>query len=88
MYGTITCLAGLVNFSQSGLDALTHGPLGGNPVPVNVFMAVGGTLLGLSLSGYVSFKTTEFQKQEKMERETDERMPLIPEEPSRYGAAR
>jgi hypothetical protein len=49
-------------------------------------MAVGGTLLGLSLSAYVSFKTSEFQEHEKVKRESDEQLPLVPEEPTTYGA--
>ncbi|KAI1821235.1 FMP42 protein [Xylaria intraflava] len=57
VYGTIICLAGLLNFSQSGLDYLSHDTFGGNPVPVNVALLVLGLLIGLCLIFYVSMAT-------------------------------
>ncbi|KAI1874273.1 uncharacterized protein JN550_002852 [Neoarthrinium moseri] len=86
VYGTITCLSGLVNFGQSGLDALTHGPLHGNPIPINVFMAVGGTVLGIALAGYVQIKTMKYQAEVVEESGRQERMALIREESTGYGA--
>ena len=56
VYGTIICLAGLLNFSQSGLDYLFHDTFGGNPVPVNVILFTLGLLIGVCLVAYVSLK--------------------------------
>ncbi|KAI0128239.1 putative MFS transporter [Hypoxylon sp. NC0597] len=82
IYGTITCLSGLVNFVQSGLDALTHGPLDGNPTPVNAAMAVGGTILGVALTVYVIVQGRKFQqkKQKEAAERVQERLGLIREE--------
>ncbi|KAI0888714.1 major facilitator superfamily domain-containing protein [Annulohypoxylon maeteangense] len=91
IYGTITCLSGLVNFVQSGLDALTHGPLEDDPTLINAVMAVGGTILGLALTVYVIIQGRLFraklQKNEAAER-VQERLGLIREEreaEARYG---
>ncbi|KAI1412234.1 putative MFS transporter [Hypoxylon sp. FL1857] len=83
IYGTITCLSGLVNFVQSGLDALTHGPLDGNPTPVNAAMAVGGTILGVALTVYVVVQGRRFQRKLKHKvaaERVQERLGLIREE--------
>ncbi|KAI1386134.1 putative MFS transporter [Hypoxylon trugodes] len=83
IYGTITCLSGLVNFVQSGLDALTHGPLQGDPTPINAVMAAGGAILGVALTAYVLIQGRLFrqklQKREDAER-VQERLGLIREE--------
>lgn len=86
----ITCLSGLVNFSQSGLDALTHGPLNGDPTLVNAIMAVVGTVIGIALTSYVYIKSRDFEvelKQEDARQETvrQERMALIQEDTTEYG---
>ncbi|KAK0307433.1 hypothetical protein LTR82_015941 [Friedmanniomyces endolithicus] len=52
VYGLIICGAGLFNFVQQGLDALTHRRFGGDPVPVNT--GLGGVALGVGL-GLVGF---------------------------------
>ncbi|KAJ5151431.1 uncharacterized protein N7482_010683 [Penicillium canariense] len=54
VYGTIICVSGLVNFSQYGLDTLTHGPFGGNPIPINSALAIAGFLIGVVLVGFVT----------------------------------
>ncbi|KAK1810396.1 hypothetical protein LTR12_015239 [Friedmanniomyces endolithicus] len=53
VYGLIICGAGLFNFVQQGLDALTHRGFGGDPVPVN--LGLGGVALevGVGLVGFV-----------------------------------
>ncbi|KAI2466357.1 putative MFS transporter [Annulohypoxylon bovei var. microspora] len=83
IYGTITCLSGLVNFVQSGLDALTHGPLEDDPTLVNAVMAAGGTVLGIALTSYIVIQGRYFraklQKNEAAER-VQERLGLIREE--------
>ncbi|KAF2841045.1 MFS general substrate transporter [Patellaria atrata CBS 101060] len=53
VYGLIICLAGLFNFSQSGLDALTHQAFDSNPVPVNLILLGTALVVGVALVGYV-----------------------------------
>lgn len=57
VYGTIICLAGLLNFSQSGLDYLFHDTFNGNPTPVNVMLFTLGLLIGVCLVAYVAIKS-------------------------------
>ncbi|CAJ2511386.1 Uu.00g070110.m01.CDS01 [Anthostomella pinea] len=87
VYGTITCLSGLVNFSQAALDALTHGPLNGDPTPINIAMGVAGTAIGIALTVYVMIKGRNFRR--ALERDDpkgrDERIGLIREEQEEYG---
>ncbi|KAI1775354.1 putative MFS transporter [Hypoxylon cercidicola] len=83
IYGTITCLSGLVNFAQSGLDALTHGPLEGDPTPINAAMAVGGTILGIVFTAYVVIQGRLFRRRLQQKEDADrvqERLELIREE--------
>lgn len=49
VYGLIICLAGLLNLSQPALDALTHGPFGDNPVPVNLGLLSAGLAVGVAM---------------------------------------
>ncbi|ORY56366.1 FMP42 protein [Pseudomassariella vexata] len=90
VYGMITCLSGLMNFGQSGLDALTHGPLHGDPTPINIAMAVAGTVIGIALTTFIFVKARNFQVQQDEdiahnERVVRERMPLIREATGEYG---
>jgi hypothetical protein len=85
IYGTITCLSGLVNFAQSGLDALTHGPLDGNPVPINATLGGLGAVIGLTLTIFVAVKGRVFVDQ-KAEMEADhERERLLSNTNGGYG---
>ncbi|KAK2016356.1 major facilitator superfamily transporter [Colletotrichum eremochloae] len=65
IYGTIVCVSGLVNFAQSGLDSLTHGPLRGDPTLVNVTLGGAGAILGIILTVFLAIKGRSFVKQEK-----------------------
>ncbi|KAI1760969.1 MFS general substrate transporter [Hypoxylon sp. FL1150] len=56
VYGTIICLSGLFNFSQSGLDFLFHVTFGGDPVPVNLLLLTLGLVIGFCLVGFVAVK--------------------------------
>jgi hypothetical protein len=56
VYGTIICLSGLFNFSQSGLDFLFHHTFNGNPVPVNIMLLSLGVLVGIALVSFVTVK--------------------------------
>ena len=53
VYGLIICISGLFNFSQSGLDALTHQVFDGNPLPVNIILLSSVFVVGVVLVGYV-----------------------------------
>ncbi|KAK5014826.1 hypothetical protein LTR39_002941, partial [Cryomyces antarcticus] len=53
VYGLIICLAGLLNFSQSGLDALTHRVFRNDPLPVNLALLTAAAVVGVALVGYV-----------------------------------
>jgi hypothetical protein len=53
VYGTIICLSGMFNFSQSGLDYLFHETFHGNPIPVNVMLLSLGLAIGIALVAYV-----------------------------------
>lgn len=55
VYGAVICLAGLVNFVQSGLDYLFHSTFGGDPVPVNLLLLALGLAIGLPLVGFVAW---------------------------------
>lgn len=56
VYGLIICLAGLLNFSQSGLDALLHKVFNGNPVPINGMLMGSALVVGLILCAFVGWK--------------------------------
>ncbi|KAI7787104.1 major facilitator superfamily transporter [Diaporthe eres] len=57
VYGTIICLAGLFNFSQSGLDYLLHSTFGGDPIPVNLVLLSLGLVVGVSMVLYVGYQS-------------------------------
>ncbi|KAI1075504.1 amino acid transporter [Whalleya microplaca] len=87
IYGMITCLSGVVNFAQTGLDALTHGPLGGDPTLINIAFAVLGTINGVVLIIYVIIKGRNYRIElEKDSNGRNECMPLIHEEDEEYGS--
>ncbi|KAI7494501.1 MFS general substrate transporter [Hortaea werneckii] len=71
VYGLIICLAGLFNFAQAGLDALTHGVFANDPVPVNLVLLVAAAVVGVTLVGYVWRKSHTMQR-EKLEEEAEE----------------
>ncbi|KAI0890599.1 MFS general substrate transporter [Annulohypoxylon maeteangense] len=56
VYGTIICLSGLFNFSQSALDYLFHRTFRGDPVPVNLLLLALGLVIGICLVGFVAIK--------------------------------
>ncbi|KAK4230501.1 major facilitator superfamily domain-containing protein [Podospora fimiseda] len=56
VYGTIICLSGVFNFSQSGLDFLFHKTFKGDPVPVNVLLLSMGIAIGIALVVFVWVK--------------------------------
>ncbi|KAK7993213.1 hypothetical protein PG989_006594 [Apiospora arundinis] len=90
IYGMLTCLSGVVNFSQSGIDALTHGPLHGDPTPVNIFMGVLGSMIAVVLAAFVYIRSKQYEASlvvpyEEPSRFPDQRLPLIRELTAEYG---
>ncbi|GAP93123.1 putative major facilitator superfamily transporter [Rosellinia necatrix] len=63
LYGVITCISGVLTFSQYGLDILVHGPLHGNPTPINIAFTIVGTAVGLFLTAYVAVKSKNYQEE-------------------------
>ncbi|KAL4869707.1 hypothetical protein BDV12DRAFT_75028 [Aspergillus spectabilis] len=53
VYGLIICIAGLGNFAQAGLDALTFTVFDRNPIPVNFILTCLTALTGYSLVIFV-----------------------------------
>ncbi|KAL4897503.1 major facilitator superfamily domain-containing protein [Aspergillus ambiguus] len=53
VYGLIICLAGVGNFAQTALDALTFRAFARDPVPVNVLLTVVTFVVGVVLVGFV-----------------------------------
>ncbi|KAI1470484.1 putative MFS transporter [Daldinia caldariorum] len=83
IYGTMTSMSGLVSFGQWGLDALVHGPLEGNPTPINAVMAAVGTILGAALTAYIVYHSRAFRRklgQTQAAGLVQERLHLIREE--------
>lgn len=78
VYGLIICLAGLLNFSQSGLDALTHKVFHRDPLPVNIMLLVIALVVGVLLVGYVYHQSGHLKRdalEEEAEETEDTRMP-------------
>ncbi|KAI9925776.1 hypothetical protein MW887_005582 [Aspergillus wentii] len=53
VYGLIICLAGMGNFAQAGLDALTFKSFHRSPIPVNVILTGATFLIGSTLVTFV-----------------------------------
>ncbi|KAF3041177.1 hypothetical protein E8E12_009635 [Didymella heteroderae] len=62
VYGTIICFSGLINLSQTGIDALTKSTFNGNPVPVNAVLAGLTFVIGISLVVYVTVQSVRMRK--------------------------
>ncbi|KAM0720389.1 hypothetical protein Q7P37_004525 [Cladosporium fusiforme] len=78
VYGLVICLAGLLNFTQAGLDALTHKIFGNDPIPVNIILLGSALAVGIVLVGYVWRKSYTMHR-EKLEEEAESaREILIP----------
>ena len=78
VYGLIICLAGLLNFSQSGLDAMTHKVFHRDPLPVNIMLLVIALVVGVVLVGFVYHQSRHLKRdalEEEAEEAQDMRMP-------------
>lgn len=78
VYGLIICLAGLLNFVQSALDAATHKVFDGDPIPINIVLLVVAFLVGVGLVGYVWYKSRKMGRdrlEDEAEGATERLMP-------------
>lgn len=78
VYGLIICLAGLLNFSQSALDAATHQVFKNDPVPVNVILLGLALLVGLALVGFVYSRSHKIMRENIEEEAEEARERLMP----------
>jgi multisubunit Na+/H+ antiporter MnhC subunit len=63
VYGLIICFAGLFNFIQSPLDALTHKAFHNNPLPVNLILLGLAVVVGGALVMFVYVKSTSMRRE-------------------------
>ncbi|EXJ87515.1 hypothetical protein A1O3_04475 [Capronia epimyces CBS 606.96] len=70
VYGLIICLAGLFNFLQSPLDAVTHVVFNGNPIPVNVILMGIAVTVGTALVIF-TYMRSRSMKREQLEVEAE-----------------
>lgn len=80
VYGLIICIAGLFNFIQTGLDALTHRTFRDDPIPVNVALLSVTLVVGIALVVFVYWRSKSIRRENlEVEAEasgaTDELMP-------------
>ena len=78
VYGTIICISGLTNFSQYGLDRLTHGPFHDDPTMINAILTISGFIVGSALVVFVRIKSEGVRRKQLEEDAEDEREILIP----------
>ncbi|OAP64537.1 hypothetical protein AYL99_00509 [Fonsecaea erecta] len=71
VYGLIICLAGLFNFLQSPLDAVTHMVFNNNPIPVNVILMSVAVIVGGALVTFTAIRARTM-KREFLEDEAEE----------------
>ncbi|KAL8971086.1 MAG: hypothetical protein Q9197_003469 [Variospora fuerteventurae] len=74
VYGLIICLAGLLNFLQSALDAATHRVFDGDPVPINTALLAVALVVGAALVAFVAWKSRVMGR-ERLEDEAEGAMP-------------
>ncbi|KAL5361322.1 major facilitator superfamily domain-containing protein [Aspergillus floccosus] len=102
VYGLIICLAGLGNFAQTGLDAMTFRLFGQDPVPVNALLTTVTLGVGMALVGFVwsrervmrtsatataEISTEEGEDLDGVARRDWEREPLVRPGAGSYGSA-
>jgi MFS family permease len=78
VYGLIICLAGLFNFTQSGLDAITHRVFDNDPIPVNIMLLCLAFCVGSALVGFVWFESRSMKRhmlEDEAEGATERLMP-------------
>jgi MFS family permease len=78
VYGFIICLAGLFNFSQSGLDALLHKVFKGDPVPVNLMLMGGAFVVGTALCIFIAIRSYQMRREGLMREAEHTRETIMP----------
>jgi MFS family permease len=87
VYGLIICLAGLLNFCQTGLDAATHKIFKNNPIPVNVILLGSALLVGIALVTFVWRRSHKILRDNIEDEAEEAREVLMPQTGvSDYGA--
>ena len=76
VYGLIICISGLFNFSQSGLDALTHRVFDSDPVPVNLILLSAVFAVGVVLVGYI-YRKSLIMARDYLEEEAEEAIEAV-----------
>lgn len=77
VYGLIICLAGILNFVQSALDAATHKGFKGDPMPINIILELVALTIGVVLVWYVWWKSRRHDRDElEVEAEEAEDTPM------------
>lgn len=74
----IICSAGLLNFSQSALDAATHKVFRNDPVPINVILLGLALLVGIALVGFVYSRSHKIMRENIEEEAEEARERLMP----------
>jgi hypothetical protein len=67
----IICLAGVCNFLQSALDALTHNAFNGDPIPINLILLFVALGVGVVLVGFVWRRSRNIMRERLEERAED-----------------
>ncbi|KAF2822667.1 MFS general substrate transporter [Ophiobolus disseminans] len=78
VYGLIICLAGLLNFSQTALDAATHKTFHNNPIPINMLLLGLALLVGVVLVAFVWRKSHKILRENIEDEAEDAREILMP----------
>ncbi|CBF82467.1 hypothetical protein AN9140.2 [Aspergillus nidulans FGSC A4] len=71
VYGLIICVAGLGNFAQAGLDALTFTVFNRNPIPVNLILTSFTAVAGFALMLFVGRKAAVMSASNESETRAD-----------------
>lgn len=71
VYGLIILTAGLLNLSQSGLDAMTHKVFNRDPLPVNLILLFAVLIVGSVLVGFV-WHQSRHMKRDYLEGEAED----------------
>lgn len=74
----IICLAGILNFSQSALDAATHEVFKNDPVPINVILLGLALLVGIALVLFVFRRSHKIMREDIEEEAEEARERLMP----------
>jgi len=85
VYGLIICLSGLLNFSQSALDALPHKVFHHDPRPANLLLLGLAVLVGAGLVGFVGRRKKVLRREMLGEEAEGAREILMPGAVRGYG---